>query len=395
MADKKKTTVAPAAPASDKKKALETAMAQIERAYGKGSIMRLGDNTRVVVEGIPTGSLALDVALGIGGVPRGRIIEIYGPESSGKTTLALHIVAEAQKRGGEAAFIDAEHALDPTYARALGVNIDNLLIAQPDTGEQGLEICEALVRSGALDVIVVDSVAALVPRAEIEGDMGDAHVGLLARLMSQALRKLAGSIAKTNCVVIFINQLREKVGVMYGNPEVTTGGRALKFYASVRMDVRRTDSIKQNGEIIGNHVRVKVVKNKIAPPFKEAEFDIMFGKGISRSGDILELAVKENIIEKSGAWFAYQGAKIGQGRENAKLYLEGHPEVFQEIEARIREAHGLPADPVIGAPAGTAAASAGAAGTGVSGTGASGTGAAGKAAAGSASASAGSAEGKE
>ena len=336
MADKKKTTVAPAAPASDKKKALETAMAQIERAYGKGSIMRLGDNTRVVVEGIPTGSLALDVALGIGGVPRGRIIEIYGPESSGKTTLALHIVAEAQKRGGEAAFIDAEHALDPTYARALGVNIDNLLIAQPDTGEQGLEICEALVRSGALDVIVVDSVAALVPRAEIEGDMGDAHVGLLARLMSQALRKLAGSIAKTNCVVIFINQLREKVGVMYGNPEVTTGGRALKFYSSVRIDVRRVEAIKDAGQVVGNRTRAKVVKNKVAPPFREAEFDIMYGEGISKYGEMVDLAVKLDIVQKSGSWFSMGEERIGQGRDAVKQYFRDNPEISDRVEEEIR-----------------------------------------------------------
>ena len=382
-----------------KMKALDAALTQIEKAYGKGAVMKLGDpSSSMNVETVPTGSLGLDLALGLGGVPKGRVVEIYGPESSGKTTVALHIVAEVQKRGGIAGFIDAEHALDPVYAKNIGVDIDNLYISQPDNGEQAMEITETMVRSGAIDIVIVDSVAALVPKAEIDGDMGDSHMGLQARLMSQALRKLTGVMRKSNCTVIFINQLREKIGVMFGNPETTTGGRALKFYASVRMDVRRTDSIKQNGEIIGNHVRVKVVKNKIAPPFKEAEFDIMFGKGISRSGDILELAVKENIIEKSGAWFAYQGAKIGQGRENAKLYLEGHPEVFQEIEARIREAHGLPADPVIGAAAGTAggtATSAGTAGTGVSGTGASGTGAAGKAAAGSASASAGSAEGKE
>ena len=336
MAEKKKAAVAPAAPASDKKRALETAMAQIEKAYGKGSIMRLGDNSRVVVEGIPTGSLALDVALGIGGVPRGRIIEIYGPESSGKTTLALHIVAEAQKRGGEAAFIDAEHALDPAYARALGVNIDNLLIAQPDTGEQGLEICEALVRSGALDVIVVDSVAALVPRAEIEGDMGDAHVGLLARLMSQALRKLAGSIAKTNCVVIFINQLREKVGVMYGNPEVTTGGRALKFYSSVRIDVRRVEAIKESGQVVGNRTRAKVVKNKVAPPFREAEFDIMYGEGISKYGEMVDLAVKLDIVQKSGSWFSMGEERIGQGRDAVKQYFKDNPQVSDQVEEAIR-----------------------------------------------------------
>ena len=337
MADKKKAAVESAAPAADKKKALETAMAQIEKAYGKGSIMRLGDNADIVVEAIPTGSLSLDLALGIGGVPRGRIIEIYGPESSGKTTLALHIVAEAQKRGGEVAFIDAEHALDPYYARALGVDIDSMLISQPDTGEQGLEICEALVRSGAIDVVVVDSVAALTPRAEIEGDMGDSHVGLLARLMSQALRKLAGSIAKTNCVVIFINQLREKVGVMYGNPEVTTGGRALKFYASVRIDVRRIESLKSGSEIIGNRTRAKVVKNKIAPPFRTAEFDVMYGTGISRTGELLDIAVKLEIIQKAGAWFSYNGERIGQGRDNSKEFLATHPELADEIEQKVRE----------------------------------------------------------
>ena len=335
MAEKKKM-IESAAPASDKKKALETAMAQIERAYGKGSIMRLGDNSRVMVEAIPTGSLALDLALGIGGVPRGRIIEIYGPESSGKTTLALHIAAEAQKRGGEVAFIDAEHALDPTYARALGVNIDDMLIAQPDTGEQGLEICEALVRSGALDVIVVDSVAALVPRAEIEGDMGDAHVGLLARLMSQALRKLAGSISKTNCVVIFINQLREKVGVMYGNPEVTTGGRALKFYSSVRIDVRRVEALKVGGEVIGNRTRAKIVKNKVAPPFREAEFEILYGEGISKWGELVDLAVKLDIIQKSGSWFAMGDMRIGQGRDAARQFLKENPDVAEEVEAQVR-----------------------------------------------------------
>ena len=336
MAEKKKPLEA-AAPASDKKKALETAMAQIEKAYGKGAIMRLGANPNVKVESIPTGSLALDLALGIGGVPRGRIIEIYGPESSGKTTLALHIVAEAQKQGGEVAFIDAEHALDPTYARALGVDIDNMLISQPDTGEQGLEICEALVRSGALDVIVVDSVAALVPRAEIEGDMGDAHVGLLARLMSQALRKLAGSIAKTNCIVIFINQLREKVGVMYGNPEVTTGGRALKFYASVRIDVRRVEALKNGGEIIGNRTRAKVVKNKMAPPFREAEFDIMYGEGISQIGELLDMGVKLDLVQKSGSWFSMGEKRIGQGRDAAKQYLKDHPEEAAALEAAVRK----------------------------------------------------------
>lgn len=336
MADKKKATVETAAPASDKKKALETAMAQIERAYGKGSIMRLGENQGVVVDAIPTGSLALDVALGIGGVPKGRIVEIYGPESSGKTTLALHIVAEAQKRGGEVAFIDAEHALDPTYARALGVDIDSMLISQPDTGEQGLEICEALVRSGAIDVVVVDSVAALVPRAEIEGDMGDSHVGLLARLMSQALRKLAGSIAKTNCIVIFINQLREKVGVMYGNPEVTTGGRALKFYASVRIDVRRVEALKSGGEVIGNRTRAKIVKNKVAPPFREAEFDIMYGEGISKWGEMVDLAVRLDLIQKSGSWFSMGETRIGQGRDAAKEYLKQNPEIAGQLEEAIR-----------------------------------------------------------
>lgn len=332
----KKTTVEAAAPASDKKKALETCMAQIERAYGKGSIMRLGENTGIVVESIPTGSLSLDIALGIGGVPKGRIIEIYGPESSGKTTLALHIVAEAQKRGGEVAFIDAEHALDPSYARALGVDIDSMLISQPDTGEQGLEICEALVRSGAIDVVVVDSVAALTPRAEIEGDMGDSHVGLLARLMSQALRKLAGSIAKTNCIVIFINQLREKVGVMYGNPEVTTGGRALKFYASVRIDVRRIEAIKVGGEVVGNRTRAKIVKNKVAPPFREAEFEILYGEGISKWGELVDLAVKLDIIQKSGSWFAMGDLRIGQGRDAARQYLKENPEVAEEVEAQVR-----------------------------------------------------------
>lgn len=337
MADKKKAAVEAAAPASDKRKALETCMAQIEKAYGKGSIMRLGENTGVVVEAIPTGSLSLDLALGIGGVPKGRIVEIYGPESSGKTTLALHIVAEAQKRGGEVAFVDAEHALDPSYARALGVDIDSMLISQPDTGEQGLEICEALVRSGAIDVVVVDSVAALTPRAEIEGDMGDSHVGLLARLMSQALRKLAGSIAKTNCIVIFINQLREKVGVMYGNPEVTTGGRALKYYSSVRIDVRRIEGLKDStGAFIGNRTRAKIVKNKVAPPFREAEFDIMFGEGISKIGEILDLGVKLGVVQKSGAWFNYGEMRLGQGRDNAKQFLKDHPEVSDEIEKIVR-----------------------------------------------------------
>ena len=335
MATKKPPLESPS-PAEDKKKALETCMAQIERNYGKGSIMRLGENTGIVVESIPTGSLSLDIALGIGGVPKGRIIEIYGPESSGKTTLALHIVAEAQKRGGEVAFIDAEHALDPSYARALGVDIDSMLISQPDTGEQGLEICEALVRSGALDVVVVDSVAALTPRAEIEGDMGDAHVGLLARLMSQTLRKLAGSIAKTNCIVIFINQLREKVGVMYGNPEVTTGGRALKFYASVRIDVRRIEGIKVGGEIIGNRTRAKIVKNKVAPPFREAEFEILYGQGISKWGEMVDLAVKLDIIQKSGSWFSMGDLRIGQGRDAARQYLKDNPDVAEKVEAEVR-----------------------------------------------------------
>ena len=337
MAEKKKAGVEAAAPASDKKRALETCIAQLEKTYGKGTVMRMGENTGIVVEAIPTGSLSLDLALGIGGVPRGRIIEIYGPESSGKTTLALHVVAEAQKRGGEVAYIDAEHAMDPSYARALGVDIDSMLISQPDTGEQGLEICEALVRSGAIDVVVVDSVAALTPRAEIEGDMGDSHVGLLARLMSQALRKLAGSISKTNCVVIFINQLREKVGVMYGNPEVTTGGRALKFYASVRVEVRRIEALKNGGEVIGNRTRAKVVKNKVAPPFKEAEFDIMYGEGISKVGEILDLAVKLDLIQKSGSWFAMGEVRIGQGRDAAKQYLKDNPQVCEQVEADIRK----------------------------------------------------------
>ncbi len=333
----KKPTVEAAAPATDKQKALETCMTQIERTYGKGSIMRLGENSGIVVESIPTGSLSLDLALGIGGVPKGRIVEIYGPESSGKTTLALHIVAEAQKRGGEVAFIDAEHAMDPSYARALGVNIDSMLISQPDTGEQGLEICETLVRSGAIDVVVVDSVAALTPRAEIEGEMGDSHVGLLARLMSQALRKLAGSIAKTNCIVIFINQLREKVGVVYGNPEVTTGGRALKFYSSVRIDVRRTESLKSGTEIIGNRTRARVVKNKVAPPFKEGEFDIMYGEGISKVGELVDLGVKLDLIQKSGSWFSMGETRLGQGRDAVKQYLKANPEIASQVEADIRE----------------------------------------------------------
>ena len=332
----KKPMIESAAPAADKKKALDTCLAQLDKLYGKGTVMRLGENTGVVVDSIPTGSLSLDIALGIGGVPKGRIIEVYGPESSGKTTLALHIVAEAQKRGGEVAFIDAEHALDPSYARALGVDIDSMLISQPDTGEQGLEICEALVRSGAIDVVVVDSVAALTPRAEIEGDMGDSHVGLLARLMSQALRKLAGSIAKTNCIVIFINQLREKVGVMYGNPEVTTGGRALKFYASVRIDVRRIEAIKDGGEIIGSRTRAKIVKNKVAPPFREAEFDILYGEGISKWGEMVDLAVKLDIIQKSGSWFSMGETRIGQGRDAAKQFLKDNPDVAADVEAQVR-----------------------------------------------------------
>lgn len=333
---KKKDVVETPAPATDKQKALETCMAQIERVYGKGSIMRLGENTGVVVEAIPTGSLSLDLALGIGGVPKGRIVEIYGPESSGKTTLALHILAEAQKRGGEVAFIDAEHALDPQYAKALGVNIDSMLISQPDNGEQALEICEALVRSGAVEVVVVDSVAALTPRAEIEGDMGDSHVGLLARLMSQALRKLAGSIAKTNCVVIFINQLREKVGVMYGNPEVTTGGRALKFYSSVRIDIRRIEAIKVGSELVGNRTRAKIVKNKVAPPFREAIFDILYGEGISKWGELAELGVQMDIIQKSGSWFSMGETRIGQGKDAARQFLMDNPDVAKEVEDQIR-----------------------------------------------------------
>ncbi|MDR3314158.1 MAG: recombinase RecA [Oscillospiraceae bacterium] len=324
--------------ATDKKKALETALAQIEKAYGKGSIMRLGENAGMQVASISTGSLALDAATGIGGVPRGRIVEIYGPESSGKTTLALHVIAQAQKAGGEAAFIDAEHALDPIYAANLGVNIDSLLVSQPDNGEQALEIAEALVRSGALDVVVVDSVAALVPRSEIEGEMGDSHVGLHARLMSQALRKLAGALSKSNAILVFINQLREKVGVMYGNPEVTTGGRALKFYASMRFDVRKIEQLKgANNEFIGSRTRVKVVKNKVAPPFKEAEFDILYGKGISLDGEILDLAAKVDVIQKSGAWFSYNEMRLGQGRDNARDYLAAHPELMAEIESKLRE----------------------------------------------------------
>ena len=322
---------------TEKKKALEIALSQIEKQFGKGSVMKLGEYQAMNVEAIPTGALGLDIALGIGGVPRGRIIEIFGPESSGKTTLALHIIAEAQKMNGEAAFIDAEHALDPVYAKHLGVDIDNLIVSQPDTGEQALEITESLVRSGALDVIVVDSVAALVPKAEIDGDMGDSHMGLQARLMSQALRKLAGAINKSKTVIIFINQLREKIGVMFGNPETTTGGRALKFYASVRLDIRKIENIKQDGEIVGNRARVKVVKNKVAPPFREAEFDIVYGKGISKEGNILDMAVNLDIIEKSGSWFSYNGENIGQGRENVKLYLHNNPEVMEEVEKKVRE----------------------------------------------------------
>ena len=321
---------------TEKRKALEVAMGQIEKQFGKGSVMKLGEFKAMEVEAIPTGALSLDIALGIGGVPRGRIIEIFGPESSGKTTLALHIVAEAQKMGGEAAFIDAEHALDPVYAKKLGVSIDDLIVSQPDTGEQALEITEALVRSGALDVIVVDSVAALVPKAEIDGDMGDSHMGLQARLMSQALRKLAGAINKSKTVIIFINQLREKIGVMFGNPETTTGGRALKFYASVRLDIRKIENIKQDGEFKGNRARVKVVKNKVAPPFREAEFDIVYGEGISKEGNILDMAVNLDIIEKSGSWFSYNGDRIGQGRENVKKYLRENPEVLEEVENKVR-----------------------------------------------------------
>lgn len=327
---------------SNKLKAIEAAMGQIEKQFGKGSVMKLGEDSVLNVDSIPTGCLDLDIGLGIGGVPRGRIIEIYGPESSGKTTVALHIVAEAQKKGGAVAFIDAEHALDPSYARKIGVDTENLIVSQPDTGEQGLEIAEALVRSGAIDAIVIDSVAALVPRAEIEGEMGDSHVGLQARLMSQALRKLAGTINKTNCVAVFINQLREKVGVMFGNPETTPGGRALKFYASVRMDVRRIDSIKQGENIVGNRTRVKIIKNKVAPPFRQAEFDIMYNEGISREGNIVDVGVKEEIVQKSGAWFSYGDIRLGQGRENAKAYLKENPEIALEIENKIRGKHGLP-----------------------------------------------------
>ncbi|MBQ8281621.1 MAG: recombinase RecA [Lachnospiraceae bacterium] len=327
----------------DKKKALEAALSQIEKNYGKGSVMKLGDSTKdTTIQAVPTGALSLDIALGIGGIPKGRVIEIYGPESSGKTTVALHCVAEVQKRGGIAAFIDAEHALDPTYAASIGVDIDNLYISQPDNGEQALEIAQTFVRSGAVDIVIVDSVAALVPKAEIDGDIGDSHVGLQARLMSQSLRMLTGVISRANCAVIFINQLREKVGVMFGNPETTTGGRALKFYSSIRMDVRRIESLKMSGEVIGNRTRVKVVKNKVAPPFREAEFDIMFGKGISKEGDVLDIAVNNNIVDKSGAWFAYNGQKIGQGRENTKIYLKENPDVLLEIENKVRELYDMP-----------------------------------------------------
>lgn len=348
----------------DKLKALDAALTQIEKAYGKGSVMKLGDSGKNMnIETVPTGALSLDIALGLGGVPKGRVIEVYGPESSGKTTVALHMVAEVQKRGGIAGFIDAEHALDPVYAKNIGVDIDNLYISQPDNGEQALEITETMVRSGAVDIVIVGSVAALVPKAEIDGDMGDSHVGLQARLMSQALRKLTAVISKTNCIVIFINQLREKVGVMFGSPETTTGGRALKFYASVRLDVRRIETLKQSGEMIGNRVRIKVVKNKIAPPFKEAEFDIMFGKGISREGDVLDLAAKENIVEKSGSWYAYSGNKIGQGRENAKAYLSQNPLLCEEIENKVRAQYGLSEEHLAVAPAGTEQEAAPAAGT--------------------------------
>ena len=321
----------------ERKKALDVALSQIEKQFGKGSVMRLGEYKAMEIDAIPTGALSLDIALGIGGLPRGRIIEIYGPESSGKTTLALHVIAEAQKQGGEAAFIDAEHALDPIHAKKLGVDIDNLIVSQPDTGEQALEITESLVRSGALDVIVVDSVAALVPKAEIDGDMGDSHMGLQARLMSQALRKLAGAINKSKTIIIFINQLREKIGVMFGNPETTTGGRALKFYASVRLDIRRIESIKQDGEVTGHRVKVKVVKNKVAPPFREAEFDLIYGEGISKIGNIFDMAVNLDIIEKSGSWFSYNGERIGQGRENVKKYLKDNPNILAEVEKKVRD----------------------------------------------------------
>ena len=330
---------------NDKLKALDAALGQIEKQYGKGAVMKLGDSAaQMNVETVPTGALSLDIALGLGGVPKGRIIEVYGPESSGKTTVALHMVAEVQKRGGVAGFIDAEHALDPAYAKNIGVDIDNLYISQPDCGEQALEITETMVRSGAVDIVIVDSVAALVPKAEIDGDMGDSHMGLQARLMSQALRKLTAAISKSNCIVIFINQLRDKLGVMFGNPETTTGGKALKFYASIRLDVRRTEALKQGGEVVGNHTRVKVVKNKVAPPFREAEFDIMFGKGIVKEGDLIDMAANLGIIAKSGAWYAYEGEKIGQGRENAKSFLATHPEIAEEVERKIRQHYGLLGD---------------------------------------------------
>ena len=330
---------------NEKLKALDAALGQIEKQFGKGAVMKLGDPAaQMNIETIPTGSLSLDIALGLGGIPKGRVIEIYGPESSGKTTVTLHMIAEVQKTGGIAGFIDAEHALDPVYAKNIGVDIDNLYISQPDCGEQALEIAETMVRSGAVDIVIVDSVAALVPKAEIDGDMGDSHVGLQARLMSQALRKLTSIVSKSNCIVIFINQLREKIGVMFGNPETTTGGRALKFYSSVRLDVRRVEALKQGGEVVGNHTRVKIVKNKVAPPFKEAEFDIMFGQGISKEGDILDLAADAGIINKSGAWYAYNGEKIGQGRENAKQYLKDNPAVCDEIAEKVREHYGLKAD---------------------------------------------------
>ena len=339
----------------EKMTALNNAVAAIEKNFGKGSVMKLGDASNIQVDTIPTGSISLDVALGVGGIPRGRIIEIYGPESSGKTTVALHMIAEAQKRDGIAGFIDAEHALDPQYAKRIGVDIDNLYISQPDHGEQALEIAETMIRSGALDIVIIDSVAALVPKAEIDGDMDELQVGLHARLMSKAMRKLTGVIDKSNCVVVFINQLREKVGVMLGNPETTTGGRALKFYASVRMDVRRVESIKQNGEIVGNHTRVKVVKNKVAPPFREAEFDIMFGQGISREGDVLDLGVKVGAIAKSGSWYSYEGEKIGQGRENAKIFLKEHPDIMKKVENQVRTFYGLPTDVLADAPESEAA----------------------------------------
>jgi recombination protein RecA len=334
----------------DKQKALEAALSQIERAFGKGSVMRLGQDQAVEVEAIPTGSLSLDIALGIGGLPRGRIVEIYGPESSGKTTLALHVLAQAQKRGGTGAFVDAEHALDPTYARKLGVDIESLLVSQPDTGEQALEIADTLVRSGAIDVVVIDSVAALTPRAELEGEMGDSHVGLQARLMSQALRKLTGSISKSNCMVIFINQIRMKIGIMFGNPETTTGGNALKFYSSVRLDIRRIGAIKDRDEVVGNQTRVKVVKNKVAPPFKVVEFDIMYGEGVSRTGELIDLGVRAGVVEKSGSWFSYDDQRIGQGRENAKQFLRDHPDVAEAIEQAIRENAGLIANRIMGTP---------------------------------------------